>query len=146
MTTALAERKYTPELRNITAAHPAVRNLRGRYFKKFGLPWDEPNPSLAWFGVFRDTGSEDCLIVFSMGIRADGGIEGTDFYAQPSRAGVAAAEWVLQMGKLFVDHGIFPYGAVWILGKNKVMQRRIERIFGLDSPRSVMYAYGNMGY
>jgi hypothetical protein len=137
--TSFIETKPVPyTVKIIQSSDSAVRVMRSRFFANYGLKEDAPNPNLKWFAVLNDT---TCLVIFALGQREDGGVEGTDFYVLPTREGVIAARWTLAMGVKLIDLKIAPYFYVWVLGKNKVMRRRVEAAFGVTEPRTCLYAY-----
>jgi hypothetical protein len=132
-------KKLPYEVRLVPANDPAVKLLRSRFFAHYNIPEDTPNPNLRWFGVFNKV---TCLLVFALGQRADGGVEGTDFYVLPTRDGVKAAEWTLQVSVELINAGVAPYFYMWVLGRNTAMQQRLKKVFQVEGPRSVMFCYG----
>jgi hypothetical protein len=130
------------EIRVLQADEPAVKMLRGKFFENYGLKIDTPNPNLVWFGIFNKV---MCLVVFALGVRAgDGGVEVTDFYAIPTKDGAKAVAWALTTARQMIDAGIANFMYTWVLGRNKSMQRKLEKAFGVAGPRSVLYTYGNV--
>ncbi len=130
------------ECRPITVDHWAVKLLRSKFFQKFNIPEDIPNPNLSWFGIFINN---EIQLVFAIGVRSDGGVEGTDFYAAPTREGAKAAAWALFVSTQIIDAGIAPYFYMWVLGNNTAMHKRLERAFKVKGPASVMYKYVKNG-
>ncbi len=128
------------EVRRIPGDDAAVRIMRARFFAHYNLTLDEPNPALSWFGVFN---TRSCLVVFAIGVLKDGGVEGTDFYVLPTKEGARAAAWTLTMARILMDARVAPYFYMWVLGRNLPMRRRLEKVFGITEPRSVLYSYGS---
>jgi hypothetical protein len=118
-----------------------VRTLLGEYLRRFRLPESTaPATNTSWFAVYEEGG--DFCLAFAGGLDRAGGFVGTDFYVVPSRAGVRAVYWVLENYKQMLDCGVWPYAIVSVLTQNKVMRRRIEKVFGIPGPTTVSYTYG----
>jgi len=126
------------DVRTLDAADPNIARLRGRYFAHFHLEDKLASSGVAWFGVFR---RERLALVFALGQKPDGGIEGTDFYAEPNRDGLAAVYAVLAFFRKLIDARVWPYGLVSTYAKNHAMHRRIQRVFGVDGPCSMTFSY-----
>jgi hypothetical protein len=118
--------------------HPAIADLRGRYFAHFGLRDKSLSTGVTWFAATEDARP---VVVFAVGIRPDGGLEGCEFYVEPSRAGLRAAYAVLALFRMLIDGGTFPYGIVSTYAKNKPMHRRLREVFGVDGPCSMTFGY-----
>jgi hypothetical protein len=133
----------TFHVEQISADHPAVTTLRTRYLLHFGLKADRALSSgVTWYAVYENAPRVALALVFAVGIRDDGGLEGSDLYMQPTRAGVAACYYILRSFRTFIDAKIFPYGVVSTAARNKAMHRRIARAFGVTEPCTVTFAYG----
>jgi len=117
---------------------PRVLDLLGRFLRKHGLPAETRPAAINWFALHRDG---EIAVVFGLGAHGDGGIEGTDFYAAPTRDGVRAVYEVLQFFKTLLDAGAIPYAVASTFAKNTVMRKRFEKVFGMDGPSSVVYYY-----
>ena len=117
---------------------PRVLDLLGRFLRKHGLPAETRPAAINWFALHRNG---QVAVVFGLGAHGDGGIEGTDFYASPTRDGVRAVYEVLGFFKTLLDSGAIPYAVASTFTKNTVMRKRFERVFGMDGPSSVVYYY-----
>lgn len=124
---------------NLRGDDPTAKALLYRFLDKHGLPHDTRPAAINWFALSNSNG---IAVVFGLGLREDGGVEGTDFYADSTRDGVRAVYEVLSFFKLQIDAGRIPYAVASTFAKNTTMRRRFERVFGMNGPASVVYLYG----
>jgi hypothetical protein len=130
-------------VRLLRGDEPVVVDLLARFLRKHHLPMETRPAAINWFCLERDG---KIAVVFGLGMHPNGGIEGTDFYAEPSRDGVQACYEVLRFFKAIIDRGLLPYAVTSTFAKNTAMRRRFERVFGMDGPSSVVYYYKSEGY
>src|SRR5208337_3605407 len=93
-------------VQKIDATHPVAVEWMNRYLAKHGLHVDAQPPHKQWFLIAR---GDKPLVVFSYVVYANGAIEGTDFYMEPTREGFKAALDVLEYGKHLVDTKKIPF-------------------------------------
>lgn len=125
----------------ISMMHPVVVERFQAFCKRYDIPAETRPIGIDWFGMVH---AEKVVLVMGIVKRPDGSIEVSDFYPEPSRAGMAAALEVGGMLKAAVDQQAVPYVVGVVMSKNRFMRKHFRDFFGTEA-RCEVYVYGGNG-
>ena len=104
------------DVRALDPQDPFVLEAVQRYLGKFRINRPGLEPVKEWWGIFR---GDALLLAFAYLRRADGGLELTDVYLHPSRAGFQAVRFAGETLKAALEQGVVPYVMASTFAKNK---------------------------